>query len=76
MFLNGAGLSAQMEMHNALGRSDLEFTDGVTRRALEFKHAHDKSRKEDPKSLLKKGLDQIDERMYGRQSGEKWLKSA
>ncbi len=66
MFLNGAGLTAQSETHNALGRSDLEFTIGETRWVLEFKYA---AGKDNPGALLEKALSQMEGRMYGRQSG-------
>ena len=66
VFLNGAGLPTRSETHNALGRSDLEFTTGQTHWVLEFKYA---AGKDDPEELLQKALSQIEDRMYGRQSG-------
>jgi hypothetical protein len=66
MFLNGAGLPTQSETHNALGRSDLEFTIGEAHWVLEFKYA---AGKDAPRALLEKALSQIEDRMYGRQSG-------
>ncbi len=66
MFLNGAGLTAQSETHNALGRSDLEFTTGETHWVLEFKYA---AGRDNPRELLQKALSQMEGRMYGRQSG-------
>ena len=74
VFLAGAGLPTQTETHNALGRSDLEFSIGDTLWVLEFKYARDKSRKEKPEARKEQGLAQIDKRMYGRQGAEKWLK--
>jgi hypothetical protein len=66
VFLNGAGLPARSETHNALGRSDLEFTTGETHWVLEFKYA---AGKDNPEALLEKALAQMEGRMYGRQSG-------
>ena len=66
MFLNGAGLPTQSETHNALGRSDLEFTIGETHWVLEFKYAAGKA---NPEALLQKALSQMEGRMYGHQSG-------
>jgi hypothetical protein len=66
VFLNGAGLPARSETHNALGRSDLEFTTGETHWVLEFKYA---AGKDDPRVLLEKALAQMVGRRYGRQSG-------
>jgi hypothetical protein len=66
VFLNGAGLPARSETHNALGRSDLEFTTGETHWVLEFKYA---AGNDNPGALLQKALSQMEGRMYGRQSG-------
>jgi hypothetical protein len=70
VFLNGAGLPARSETHNALGRSDLEFTTGETHWVLEFKYA---AGKDNPEALLEKALAQMEGRMYGRQAGESLL---
>ena len=64
---SGAGLPAQSETHNALGRSDLEFTTRETHWALEFKYAR---KGDDPEELLAAALKQAAERQYGAQSPE------
>ena len=65
MCLSGAGLFPQTEVHNALGRSDLEAVLGSTRWVLEFKFAR---KGDDPEELLAAALKQAAERQYGAQS--------
>ena len=55
------------EAHNALGRSDLEFSVAGTRWVLEFKFAR---QGDDPEALLARALSQSADRQYGSQSPE------
>ena len=73
MFLCGMGLTAQPEVHNALGRSDLEFDLGENHWVLEFKYA---ATEKEADAKLKDALDQIEERRYGEHSQKKLMRYA
>ena len=73
MFLCGMGLTALPEVHNAIGRSDLEFDLGQNHWVLEFKYA---ATEKDVDAKLKEALEQIEERHYGESSGKKLMRYA
>ena len=55
----------RVEVHNALGRSDLEVEIGTRHWVFEFKFAH---RNSQVQSLLSQGLEQLKANRYGKQS--------
>ena len=69
MYVNGSGIDASVEQHNALGRSDLEFVAG--NRAFVFELKVIKEDLDDPKlwkkaqQLLAEAISQIKEKKYG-----------
>lgn len=67
VLLYGAAMIPQVEVHSALGRSDLEVDSGNRRWVFEFKFARPK---DDPAALLKEGLEQIRSRRYGESPRE------
>ena len=73
MFLCGMGLTAQPEVHNAFGRSDLEFDLGENHWVLEFKYA---ASEKEADAKLKEALDQMEERRYGESSQKKHMRYA
>ncbi len=62
LMLAAAGLNVQPEKHNALGRSDLEVSDGNRYWVLEFKWARKGRRAE---TILEEALRQLKNRRYG-----------
>ena len=62
--LAAAGLNVQPEKHNALGRSDLEVSDGNRYWVLEFKWAR-KGRQAE--TVLEEALQQMKARRYGEE---------
>ncbi|MCD8339005.1 MAG: ATP-binding protein [Burkholderiales bacterium] len=74
LVLYGSGLQAQVETHNAHGRSDIEFTIAGARWVIELKYAREE------KEILKElneGLNQMVTRHYGEQTmGTKLIRLA
>ena len=64
MYLRGAEIKATVEMHNAKGRSDLEFVAGTRYLVMEFKYQREG---DDPGLLLKEAEKQIRAKHYGEQ---------
>ncbi len=64
MYLRGAEIKATVEMHNAKGRSDLEFVAGTRYFVMEFKYQR---AGDDPELLLKDAEKQIKTKHYGEQ---------
>lgn len=62
VLLLGAALVPRVEVHNALGRSDMEVESGDRHWVFEFKYAQ---RKSDIPSLLEKSVAQIEANRYG-----------
>ena len=65
VLLIGAALLPRVEVHNALGRSDMEVEVGRRHWVFEFKFAE---RDEQTQRLLAEGLDQVRSRRYGKKS--------
>ena len=77
VFFCGAGISAQCETQNMLGRSDLEFDAGDWHWVFEFKFLKAGEEKRAATSaLLEKARAQIIERQYGAASGKKLVRVA
>ena len=65
VLLIGAAMLPRVEVHNALGRSDLEVEIGTRHWVFKFKFAH---RNSQVQSLLSQGLEQLKANRYGKQS--------
>ena len=65
VLLIGAAMMPRVEVHNALGRSDMEVQAGTRHWVFEFKFANDDAK---TKSLLNAAIEQIKTRRYGAQS--------
>ena len=65
VLLIGAAMLPRVEVHNALGRSDLEVEIGTRHWVFEFKFAH---RNSQVQSRLSQGLEQLKANRYGKQS--------
>ena len=74
IYVTCTGLSAKVENHNALGRSDLEVRAGNNYWVFEFKYCREG---ENSEQLLQEAVEQIQNRHYGEQvSTEKLIKVA
>ena len=70
VLLIGAAMIPRVEIHNALGRSDMEVEAGQTRSVFEFKFARDP---EDVSRLLAQAVEQMKARRYGGEEGGRRL---
>ncbi len=71
MYVNGSGIEASVENHNALGRSDLEFIAGKRAFVFELKTVKedldDEKLEQKAQQLLSEAIAQIKEKRYGEQ---------
>ncbi|MCD8339096.1 MAG: ATP-binding protein [Burkholderiales bacterium] len=67
MVLQGSGVSAKLETHNALGKSDIEFSVEDSHWVIELKFAR---REEQISKKLLEGIEQVKGRHYGEQCQE------
>ena len=70
VLLLGAAMLPQVEVHNALGRSDMEVRVGSRHWVFEFKYSKQNSI---ASGLLRKAVDQIKSRQYGHFSSDEEL---
>ena len=71
LMLQCTGLEPILEVHNALGRSDLEVDAGEIHRVLEFKFTRELNLAE---GFCKEGIEQVKTRRYGEQFERKNLR--